>query len=310
MIAFDSSEIDRWAALPDAHHQFPELIRRLVMATVSNPSRLDFPSGSSIGLPGWDVLVEVEEGNAWMPGGTSAWELSCESSRTLTAKATSDYQKRTANPLDVDIPNSTFVFATPRKWTGKREWIVERRKEGSWADVRAFNADDLVAWLEQAPEVSMWFARLIGKLPTGNEGILQLLDRQESLHIDTRSEFTTSVDAAVAEIKADFRHVLAQSSHLTEKDNSQTTVDPAYVELSKQIDFAAGLIDRSLIRSARAELERIKVHAEAIPDDLQFRIITNLAACSLAEEDFAGASGLLEKAHNLQPNNQKGLGKL
>ena len=207
----------------------------------------------------------------------------------------------------MDIPNTTFVFATPRRWTGKRGWIRERRKEGSWSNVRAFDADDLVAWLEQAPEVSIWFARLIGKLPASTEDILPLLNRQESLHIDTRSEFNRSVEAAVAEIKADFRHVLAQSPDLTEEGNSLTPRDPAYVELSKQIDFAAGLIDRSLIRSARVELERIENHTEVIPDDLQFRIITNLAACSLAEEDFAGASDLLEKAHHLQPNNQKGL---
>ena len=209
--------------------------------------------------------------------------------------------------MDMDIPNTTFVFATPRRWTGKRGWIRERRKEGSWSNVRAFDADDLVAWLEQAPEVSIWFARLIGKLPASTEDVLPLLNRQESLHIDTRSEFNRSVEAAVAEIKADFRHVLAQSPDLTEEGNSLTPRDPAYVELSKQIDFAAGLIDRSLIRSARVELERIENHTEVIPDDLQFRIITNLAACSLAEEDFAGASDLLEKAHHLQPNNQKGL---
>ena len=307
MIPFDSSEIDRWADLPDAHHRFPELIRRLVLATVSGPSRIDFPSGSSVRLSGWDGLVEVEEGNAWVPGGASAWELSCENNRALTGKATSDYRKRTTDPPGVDIPATTFVFATPRRWTGKREWVTERRKEGSWYNVRAFDADDLVAWLEQAPEVSIWFAHLIGKLPASAEDILPLLNRQESLHIGTRSEFNRSVEAAIAEIKADFRHVLAHSSNLTEDDNSLATDDPAYVELSKQIDFAAGLIDRSLIRSAQVELERIENRTEVIPDDLQFRITTNLAACSLAEEDFAGARDLLEKAHHLQPNNQKGL---
>ena len=307
MIPFDSSEIDRWSDLPDAHHRFPELIRRLVLATVSNPSRLDFPSGSSVRLPGWDGLVDVEEGNAWVPSGASAWELSCESNRTLTGKATSDYQKRTTDPLDVDIPNTTFVFATPRRWTGKRRWIRGCRKEGSWYNVRAFDADDLVAWLELAPEVSIWFARLIGKLPASTEDILPLLNRQESLHIDTRSEFNRSLEAAVAEIKADFRHVLAQSPDLTEEGNSLTPLDPAHLELSEQIDFAVGLIKRGLVRSARVELERIKNRAQLIPDDLHFRIITNLAACALAEEDSAGARTLFEKAHELQPNNQKGI---
>ena len=34
MIAFDSSEIVHWADNPDAHHQLPELVRRLILATV------------------------------------------------------------------------------------------------------------------------------------------------------------------------------------------------------------------------------------------------------------------------------------
>ena len=41
----------------------------------------------------------------------------------------------------------------------------ERREKGPWSDVQALDADDLVAWLEQAPAVAHWFARLIGKLP-------------------------------------------------------------------------------------------------------------------------------------------------
>ena len=74
MISFDASEIDHWSDKPDAHHQLPELIRRLVMATVSMPSLLDIQSGSSVRLPGWDGLLVVESGNAWVPGSASAWE--------------------------------------------------------------------------------------------------------------------------------------------------------------------------------------------------------------------------------------------
>ena len=172
MISFDSSEIDNWSDKPDAHHRLPELIRRLVMATVPMPSGIDIPSGSSVRLPGWDGLVDVEGGNAWVPSGLSAWELSCENSRSLRNKATADYRKRTANPQGVDIPSTAFVFATTRRWAGKREWARERREEGLWADVRAIDADDLVAWLEQTPDVSVWFARLIGKLPSATEDIL------------------------------------------------------------------------------------------------------------------------------------------
>ena len=46
MIPFDSSEIANWADKPDAQHQLPELIRRLILATVPTPSLLHIPSGS------------------------------------------------------------------------------------------------------------------------------------------------------------------------------------------------------------------------------------------------------------------------
>ena len=64
MIPLDSTEIVRWADKPDADHQLPELVRRLILATVPMPSLLHMPSGSSVSRPGWDGLLVVEKGNA------------------------------------------------------------------------------------------------------------------------------------------------------------------------------------------------------------------------------------------------------
>ena len=167
MIAFDPSDSDRWADKPDAPHQLPELIRRLILATVPMPSLLHMPSGSSVWRPGWDGLLVVETGNSWVPDGTSAWEFSCQ--KDPKRKASADYGKRTNCPKDVDVPSTNFVFVTPRRWDKKddygEKWASDRREEGQWADVRALDANGLVAWLEQAPAVAHWFARLIGKLP-------------------------------------------------------------------------------------------------------------------------------------------------
>ena len=163
MIPFDSSEIVHWADNPDAHHQLPELVRRLVLATVPMPSLLNMPSGSSVSRPGWDGLLVVEKGNAWVPDGASAWEFSCEGDPKR--KATRDYNNRTTDPKGVDTPTTTFVFVTPRKWDEKQAWANECQEAGPWADIGVLNADDLVAWLGQAPAVAHWFARLIGKLP-------------------------------------------------------------------------------------------------------------------------------------------------
>ena len=165
MISFDPSDIVNWADKPEAHHKLPELVRRLILATVPRPSELHMPDGSSVWRPGWDGMLIVENGNTWVPKGASSWEWSCD--KQAKGKATADYKKRTADPKGVDAPTTAFMFVTPRKWNAddKRMWATNRVEKRDWADVRALNVDDLVAWLGQAPAVALWFARLIGKIP-------------------------------------------------------------------------------------------------------------------------------------------------
>ena len=163
MIHFDASEIANWADQPAAPHLLPDLIRRLILATAPRVSLLDIPSGSSVFLPGWDGLLVTNGGNLWVPDGYSAWEFGCD--QQVRRKANAEYSKRTETPVDVERSTATFVFASPRKWSEKRKWLLEKANEGHWSDVRAVNASDLVAWLQQAPAVAHWFARLIGKLP-------------------------------------------------------------------------------------------------------------------------------------------------
>lgn len=163
MRQFDPSEISKWASLPDVHHKLPELIRGLILATVPELSRLDIPSGSAVWRPGWDGMLTTEVGNAWAPKGDSAWEFSCRSD--VRTKANEDYRKRTDPPQGTADATTTFVFVTPRRWSGKDEWLMQRQDEGKWADVRAFDASDLATWLSQAPAVAEWFAKLIGKFP-------------------------------------------------------------------------------------------------------------------------------------------------
>src|SRR5205823_3403579 len=102
---------------------------------------------------------------AWVPAGMSVWEIGV--SQNPKSKAEGDYSKRTAAPGSIDIANTTFVFVTPRKWEGKKEWCDEKRAEGKWRDVIAWDGDDLEQWLETAPSTDAWLARLLGKLPVG-----------------------------------------------------------------------------------------------------------------------------------------------
>lgn len=165
MITFDASEIANWADKPDTRHRLPELVRRLALATCPMPSLIDMPSGSSVTMPDWDGILEVSDGNAWAPTGASAWEFSVE--KGSRRKANEDYAKRTAAPGRVDPSKTTFVFVTPRVWNQKTTWANKKREEGQWADVRALDANDLVAWLGAAPAVARWFATFIGMPESG-----------------------------------------------------------------------------------------------------------------------------------------------
>ena len=164
MIPFEPSEISSWANEPDANHQLLELIRRLILATAPELTHLEMPSGSAVWLSGWDGQLMAETGNAWVPKGSSAWELSCRSD--VGTKANDDYGKRVDPSRGVPDAGVTFVFATGRQWGGKEQWAEGRRADGKWADVRAYDASDLAAWLSEAPAVAEWFAGVIGKLPS------------------------------------------------------------------------------------------------------------------------------------------------
>jgi len=81
-----------------------------------------------------------------VPQGRSCWELSVEANPT--SKANRDYDKRTREtPADIRA-RTTLVAVTARRWTKKNAWCEEKTDRGEWNSVRAYDADDLEAWLE------------------------------------------------------------------------------------------------------------------------------------------------------------------
>lgn len=157
----DATDLIRWAERLDARARLPQLLRLLIRATVKHPRIVDFASGESIQMPGWDGIVDTPQGNDFVPDGYSVWELGVN--KDVKGKADDDYDKRVENPLGVVPAETTFVFVTPRRWANKNEWEKNKKSEGIWADVKAYDADNLEQWLELAPAVHAWLARLIGK---------------------------------------------------------------------------------------------------------------------------------------------------
>jgi len=157
----DATDLNEWANRRDAQDRLPQLLRRLAHATVRQPHRIEFSAGDSVQMGGWDGIVEVLEGNSFVPDGYSGWEMG--TNRNVKKKANDDYQKRCTNSLGLDSAETTFVFVTPRRWGGKDKWVQEKNSEGIWGGVRAYDADDLEQWLELAPAVHTWLAQLLGK---------------------------------------------------------------------------------------------------------------------------------------------------
>ncbi len=170
----DATDLNQWANRRLAQARLPQLLRRLIHATVQQPRRVGFPSGESVQMGGWDGIVDADVGNTFVPNGFSVWELGVN--RDVKGKADGDYQKRCTNPLGVVPTETTFVFVTPRRWGRKDDWVREKNDEGIWAEVRAYDADDLEQWLEFAPAVHAWLAQLVGKWTEGAQDLSSFWD--------------------------------------------------------------------------------------------------------------------------------------
>jgi hypothetical protein len=147
-----STHLVRWAAERRAEGMLPLLVAQLIRATATGISRFGFPSGDSVTRPGLDGILNASTGNEYVPTGDSVWEMGRNDDPR--AKAEDDYSKRTASPGGLNLRQTTFVFVTPRRWNAKEDWARDKRAQNVWANVLAWDADDLEEWLRQARRCS------------------------------------------------------------------------------------------------------------------------------------------------------------
>lgn len=162
-----ATQIQQWADTRDAQGTLPILIRKLIVET-SKPTELAMPGGDSVGQPGWDGVLTVVDGNAWVPTGASRWEMGCD--KDVSRKAEEDFKKRTVGHKDAGA-DSSFVFVSPRRWSKKQSWRGKVKDSSQWLDVRALDADDLEAWLEIAPATTLWLGALLGLTGAGIQSV-------------------------------------------------------------------------------------------------------------------------------------------
>ncbi len=162
----NADHLAEWAGRTDGPVNLPTLIAFLVRATHGGAVHLRFPSDGGVRHPGWDGLTTADVGGDYVPQGEAGWELSAQR-KGVAQKIATDYRKRTDEPAPLNPVTSTCVFVTLHHWPQKDEWAKEQITAGPWRDVRVYDADDLVHWIEQTPAVGLWLATRLDKRPPG-----------------------------------------------------------------------------------------------------------------------------------------------
>ncbi|MDT2021202.1 HigA family addiction module antitoxin [Methylocella sp. CPCC 101449] len=156
-LAIKRNDIEEWASKNiSARTRLAVLLRTLVNSTGIGLTKVDFPGNDDAERPGWDGLVEASEGTPWIPSGTSGWEFGVNTD--IKGKADGDFAKSVKALGKAERMATTFVFVTPRVWSGKDAWAANARSREQWKDVRAYDAQNLEQWLEQSLAGQTWFA--------------------------------------------------------------------------------------------------------------------------------------------------------
>jgi len=167
----NAADLVAWAALREAQGLLPVLVRRLIFATSRGLRELQgFRDEEGVQLSGWDGIVhageDISESTPFVPPGASGWEMGTGAG--AKRKAERDLQDRAEKPEPLDPEDTTFVFVTPRRFSGEQAWARQQTELGPFRRVRVVDANGLVAWMEQAPAVHVWFSRRIDKTPSGS----------------------------------------------------------------------------------------------------------------------------------------------
>ena len=150
-----ANDIESWFSknIP-ARIQLSVLIRILIHSTNKDIREIDFPGNDDAERPGWDGWVQTMTGTAWVPVGMSGWEFGV--SQDVKAKADGDFEKSVKATEAAERKDITFIFVTPRRWSGKKRWITEKKNLQEWKDIRAYDASDIEQWVEQSSYAKIW----------------------------------------------------------------------------------------------------------------------------------------------------------
>ncbi|PUB18243.1 HigA family addiction module antitoxin [Paenisporosarcina sp. OV554] len=167
-LTIKARQIEEWAnSQIESRSLLPVFLRRLVHSTGNELRQVDFPGYDNGQRKGSDGFVRAGAATPWIPEGESYWEFGTD--QRVSGKAEGDYNARLTTVDPSVRANSTFVFVTPRNWTGKKTWETLKNEARDWKAVRVFDADDLEQWLEQSIPTQIWFAEQLNLPISGYE---------------------------------------------------------------------------------------------------------------------------------------------
>ena len=135
----------------------PELVKRLIIDSVSELSSLRIPGCDDIWAPGFDGVVECKEGTLYVNSGKSVWEFG--NVNASLDKVNSDYEKRTLNPLGLDKKETTYYAIIPKIWAfDNKGWPITKweASKKDWKAVKVYDASVLCDWINKCPAVLTW----------------------------------------------------------------------------------------------------------------------------------------------------------
>jgi hypothetical protein len=253
-----------WADRVDAPPILPRLVRRLIDQTNDQVVELQMRADEGTRLGGYDGFSRALRGTPFVPEGAAVWEMSTED--PPGGKANEDYEKRTKEPRGIKPDETTFVFVTPRQWSGKNDWANRKRAERVWANVVAYDVDDIDQAFERAPAAHMWFSEVVGLPAQGAQSLTQWWDRFSQLSSPPLTP--ELVLAGRTDAAADLLRILegpAQVTTVSAHNEEELLVFVAAVVLSVPEDERVRALDaRSIIVKDGYTLQRL----EHSPDSL------------------------------------------
>lgn len=191
-------QLAAWAESPNAKVLLPELVGRLIRATVpqGDISKCDFAAEAETHRPGYDGTTVTKSKTLYTPEGVCYWELGCD--QRPEQKAQSDYdnrieehETRVKSGETDNVSQATFIAVTACDWHDKKPakkktsskrkktskgtpaktpapatmsgWAEARTKEKRFKEVIAYDSSRLEQWIREAPAVGLWLAKEMGK---------------------------------------------------------------------------------------------------------------------------------------------------